>query len=203
MLDKTIYKIEQDAFCPDGPYVRVTKKDSSGKRFYVYVLADHRGTPFYVGKGVYERVFCHENEAQGRCTCDKCQKIRSVWQLGEQVCRIFVLITADEQEAYDYERQIIAEIGLSNLCNKSAGGHGSRALPDEVNEARRANREIWEAEREWERHVRYQMQQAIQETQQRRKEQERLKKQREKQGTPTKYASSQGVRRRVKRLVDI
>lgn len=95
--------------------------------FYVYALArpvkrDWR--IFYVGKGSKRRVFDHENEARKGHKCHKCNIIRKVLREGDEIQRYILLTTGDEQEAFDYEREMIALHGRENLCNLTDGGDG-------------------------------------------------------------------------------
>jgi hypothetical protein len=101
------------------------------KRFYVYNLADPHDKVFYVGKGCGKRVLNHEDEARRGCECHKCRKIRKIWRNGGEVRRYIVFETDNEDEAYEYEMQLISEIGLKNLCNKALGGRSGRSISDE------------------------------------------------------------------------
>lgn len=93
-------------------------------QFYVYVLCRPNGKPFYVGKGQGERIFKHDVEARSGHRCHKCNVIRKIWREGGQVQRYIALETDDEQEAYAYERELIAMYGRQTLCNRSDGGEG-------------------------------------------------------------------------------
>src|SRR5690242_9527661 len=57
--------------------------------FYVYILRRPDGRPFYVGKGIGDRVFAHENEARHpndwRSNAYKLNVIRSIWRSGNPV----------------------------------------------------------------------------------------------------------------------
>lgn len=100
-------------------------------RFYVYVLArpvkvkrEIVWRVFYVGKGTNRRVFKHEEEARRGCTCHKCLTIQKVWRDGGEIQRYILLTTENEQEAFDYECEMIELHGRENLCNHDAGGRG-------------------------------------------------------------------------------
>ena len=101
---------------------------SSIPRFYVYVLARPNDKPFYVGKGRGKRVYDHEAEARRGHRCHKCNVIRKIWRKGGEVRRYAVFATDDEQEAYDYEIQMIALYGRDTLVNRTNGGDGARGM---------------------------------------------------------------------------
>lgn len=107
--------------------------------FYVYALArpvrikrQLEWRVFYVGKGKGRRVFDHENEAKSGHQCHKCNIIRKVWREGGEIQRYVLLTTENEQEAFDYERELIAFHGRENLCNHTDGGEGSSNPSDET-----------------------------------------------------------------------
>lgn len=93
-------------------------------RFYVYILCRPNGKPFYVGKGSGKRIFDHDAEARGGCDCHKCRIIRKIWRNGGEIQRYTMLTTDNEQEAFDYERELIALHGRKNLANGTDGGEG-------------------------------------------------------------------------------
>lgn len=96
----------------------------ASSRFYVYVLARPDGRPFYVGKGCGVRLDEHEREARRGHKCHKCSIIRKIWKSGGEVQRYIMLETDVEQDALDYEVELIALYGLSTLANKTSGGDG-------------------------------------------------------------------------------
>lgn len=85
----------------------------SEKRFYVYV---HRrktdGSIFYVGKGTGTRI--HSNSSRNR----HWHNVNNKHGRTSEIIRSF--LTCDE--ACQLEKEIISEIGIDNLCNKSIGG---------------------------------------------------------------------------------
>lgn len=97
-------------------------ESTMSSRYYVYILLRPDGRAIYVGKGTGDRVLAHEAEAARGCTCYKCRAIRKVWRSGRDIQRTIVFRTDDEDAAYEYERNLIAEIGLENLCNIAEGG---------------------------------------------------------------------------------
>lgn len=103
-------------------------------RFYVYILCRPNGKPFYVGKGSGRRIYDHDNEARSGHRCHKCNIIRKIWQQGGEVQRYTVFTTDDQDEAYAYEREMVAMFGRENLANGTDGGMGGmghKATPEE------------------------------------------------------------------------
>ncbi len=96
----------------------------SEKRWYVYTLCRPDGSPFYVGKGSGQRVYCHAAEARRGHNCHKCNIIRKIWAQGERIQYRIALRTEDETTAFEHERELIASYGRANLANLSDGGEG-------------------------------------------------------------------------------
>lgn len=99
--------------------------------YYVYELIDPRNdTVFYVGKGQLDRMYDHESQVKRGLVPNRSNvylgyKIKKILITGLQIKYNKVLITENEQEAYNKERDLIETIGLKNLCNVSPGGIGS------------------------------------------------------------------------------
>ena len=100
-------------------------KLQSAARWYVYTLIDPRSQSiFYVGKGTGSRIHQHEKDAEkfaGVCS-KKLNKIRDIHACNACVGKAFHAYFWDEQAAYDYETDLIEEIGLQNLTNVLPGG---------------------------------------------------------------------------------
>lgn len=99
--------------------------------YYTYVLIDSRNNKiFYVGKGQKLRMYAHVKDVQR----DRIPNGSNVY-LGRKIKKILssenkvkykkVFITEIGQQAFDKEKELIAEIGLENLCNVAPGGIGS------------------------------------------------------------------------------
>lgn len=91
--------------------------------FYVYSLSDPiGGKPFYIGKGQGKRIDAHEKEAKKGVRGPKCDKIREIWSYGLKVKKAILKGFDSENDALEYEFQLINEIGLENLTNIFHGG---------------------------------------------------------------------------------
>lgn len=106
--------------------------------FYVYLLVDDMGQPFYVGKGTSLRCLAHEAEALNSLNdTEKHRVIRRLWESSNGVRYIVAGYFQTDDEAHDEERQLIQKHGRRNkgtgiLCNLSDGGEGnSREYPPE------------------------------------------------------------------------
>jgi hypothetical protein len=110
---------------------------------YVYIWRRPDGRPFYIGKGVGERVFQHENEARHpngrRSNAHKLNVIRAVWRAGESPTYEIDLVTAEPAEAYARETALITDFKRLHeggpLTNRAPGG-GSTAGPAPVSKER-------------------------------------------------------------------
>jgi hypothetical protein len=106
-------------------------------RFYVYALArpfKKDWKVFYIGKGTKRRVFAHEDEARRGYKSHRHNIIRKVWREGAEIQRYILFTTDDEQEAYEYEKDMIAFYGRENLANLTDGGAGpvGYVIPQDV-----------------------------------------------------------------------
>ena len=116
---------------------------ASSQVHYVYVLARADGAPFYVGKGMGNRVFHHEAEARttSRLT-HKLNVIRAMTTRGEMVRYCIESTHPDETTALGRERTLIAQFGrhdLGNgpLTNQTDGGEGAANPSEASRELRR------------------------------------------------------------------
>jgi hypothetical protein len=111
--------------------------------FYVYVLHRPDGTPFYVGKGIGDRVLQHEAEARNTLRLThKLNLIRSLHRGGQSVCYRIDGFFETEAEAHARERLLIQTIGrhdlkLGPLTNQTDGGEGTSNPSDESRQRRR------------------------------------------------------------------
>lgn len=92
-------------------------------KWYVYQLScPETGQIFYIGKGSGNRIDRHEKEALNGVCSKKCNKIRSIINKYGNISKNKIAYFKDEQDAYDFETEKIAEIGLINLTNIMPGG---------------------------------------------------------------------------------
>jgi len=117
---------------------------------YVYVLARADGAPFYVGKGMGNRVFHHEAEARttSRLT-HKLNVIRAMATRGETIRYCIESTHLDEGEALARERTLIAQFGRHDLghgplTNQTDGGEGAANPSEASRESRRQT--LWGAD---------------------------------------------------------
>ena len=92
----------------------LTALGSADGPHYVYVLCepvDGTDRPFYVGIGQGQRIFAHEDEArESQANSKKLQKIREIWEKGEEVARY--LDGFHQVEPWNREAELINEWGL-------------------------------------------------------------------------------------------
>lgn len=98
--------------------------------YYVYELIDPRtGVVFYVGKGKGSRIDAHEIEARKGRLSRKCDWIREIEAEGLAVLKSKVKTFSDEQDAYDFEADLVDKYGLHSLANIIPGGGLARSGP--------------------------------------------------------------------------
>lgn len=98
--------------------------------FYTYILRRPDGRPFYIGKGIGDRVFAHENEARHandrRSNAYKLNVIRSIWKAGDAVSYEIDFLSHDENSVHTRETRLISSFKRLHeggpLTNLAAGG---------------------------------------------------------------------------------
>ena len=135
-------------------------------KYYVYALLDTRKPgvfrypnidfifdhePFYIGKGSGPRYKAHlqQNNIMLKHNLIKSRKITKIRSVGLEVIAIKVAAFAEEQEAYEYEKCLVACIGklfdrkgpLTNINDGGGGGNGVPAGPDHYNTGSKASDE--------------------------------------------------------------
>ena len=94
----------------------------------MYALIDPRDLKtFYIGKGKADRRFRSLRNIPDKTTGKKSQRIKEIEDAGLQVQAVVASWHDDEEEAYEAERQKIAEVGLETLTNMKVGGNGRQA----------------------------------------------------------------------------
>lgn len=105
------------------------EKSRQALKYYVYILLDPSDNkPFYVGKGVENRVFNHLADALTNTDTsnDKYDKIREIVQSGKTVNHIIVRHGLSESEAFQIEASLIDTLTYCGLLlSNIVGGHNS------------------------------------------------------------------------------
>lgn len=98
-------------------------------KYYVYMLLDpYNNKPFYIGKGIGNRVFNHLNCALNDTdtTNAKYDKIREITKKGQTIKHIIVRHGLTENEAYQIEASLIDSLTYCGLfLSNKVGGHNS------------------------------------------------------------------------------
>lgn len=112
---------------------------SVDRKYYTYSLS-YNDIPFYIGKGTGERLYSHEKAViNGRIPNNNrhlFNKIKNIIESGNNITYTKLLITNNEQDAFDYETYMIKKIGIDNLCNICEIGNRGGYLGEEVNKRR-------------------------------------------------------------------
>jgi hypothetical protein len=106
-------------------------------KFYVYTLTDPRTLQvFYIGKGTAARSYAHTHKLDVRETdaSPKARKVREIVDAGEEVIVNIIKRFEFENDAYEYEAELIAK--TPNLLNSVAGGGGDRAEITKANDGK-------------------------------------------------------------------
>ncbi len=115
--------------------------------YYVYDLAypeSMGGHVFYVGKGRLERINDHEKEARRGHQCKKCEIIRSIWLVSEQVIKTKRDTGLSETDALILERKCINQYPLDALMNSHMQYSYKSATPEWRLRRSHAAKKKWE-----------------------------------------------------------
>ncbi len=108
--------------------------------YYVYVLIDPQtDRPFYIGKGIGNRVFNHKNDAENLedISTLKLDTIRKIKNNGFEVKHIIIRHGLKESEAFEIEASLIdfgnyIGLGLTNVVEGHHVGYKGLMTTDEV-----------------------------------------------------------------------
>jgi hypothetical protein len=94
-------------------------------KYYVYTLSDPRTNKiFYIGKGIYNRIYNHEflvRNGKFDNNSAKCKLIKEIIDSGNKIIYNKPFANLSEEDAYTKEKELITLYGLSNLTNIMSG----------------------------------------------------------------------------------
>lgn len=114
------------------------------KIYYTYVLIDSTTNKiFYVGKGSGDRMYKHIQISKGESICRNrnkklYNKIQKIISTGNNIITLKVFENFDENLTLEYEKKLISELGIENLCNLTLGGEGT-SYPSGFTETHKQN----------------------------------------------------------------
>lgn len=97
--------------------------------YYVYILEDDKGKPFYVGKGVHNRINQHFTEMMDS-EAIKSEKVKTIEKLGSKVKKVILIHGLKEKESWVAESALIDYIGIDNLTNVVRGHFSKTGIAD-------------------------------------------------------------------------
>ncbi len=97
--------------------------------YYVYILEDDKGKPFYIGKGVGNRINQHFTKLMDS-GARKSEKVKTIKKLGSKVKKIILRHGITSEEAFILENAIIDFIGIENLTNIVKGHSDGKGIAD-------------------------------------------------------------------------
>ncbi|MDD4354100.1 MAG: GIY-YIG nuclease family protein [Candidatus Nanoarchaeia archaeon] len=97
--------------------------------YYVYILEDDKGKPFYIGKGVGNRINQHFTKLMDT-EARKSEKVKTIEKLGSKVKKIVLRHGITSEEAFILENAMIDFIGIENLTNIVKGHSNGKGIAD-------------------------------------------------------------------------
>ena len=101
--------------------MKITDEVAKILKSYVYVYIDPRnGKPFYIGKGIGNRLFSHLSE---KSEANKVERIAEIRHSGKEPRIEILRYGLSDSEAHLVEAASIDLIGKAKLTNRMAGHH--------------------------------------------------------------------------------
>lgn len=97
--------------------------------YYVYILEDDKGKPFYVGKGIHNRINQHFKKMMDS-EASKSEKVKTIEKLGSKVKKVVLIHGLKEKESWAAESALIDYIGIDNLTNVVRGHFSKTGIAD-------------------------------------------------------------------------